>query len=65
MFSERYNHYCQMLEQCADDAPLLIEFVQSIYGLDERYIDDVNYYITGLRCYEQLCEACDEPMASE
>lgn len=44
---ERYN-YEYALE--------LIDVVTGIYGYSESTLDDINYYLTGYRDYEQLKE---------
>lgn len=38
---------------CAYD---VIEVVTSIYGYNEKTLDDLNYYLTGYRDYSQLKE---------
>ena len=44
---ERYNYY-----ECIE----LIYVVTGIYGYNEKTLDDINYYLTGYRYYEQLKE---------
>ena len=34
----------------------VIDVVTSIYGYNESTLDDINYYLTGYRDYEQLKE---------
>ena len=34
----------------------LIDVITDIYGYSEKTLDDINYYLTGYRDYEQLKE---------
>ena len=47
---ERYDY-----DDCID----LIDVVTSIYGYNEETLDNINYYLTGYRDYEQLKEYND------
>lgn len=38
----------------------VIDAVTSIYGYNEQTLDDLNYYLTGYRDYEQLKELENE-----
>lgn len=39
-----------------DDCIDLIDVITGIYGYSEQTLDDINYYLTGYRDYEQLKE---------
>lgn len=39
-----------------DFAIELIDVITDIYGYSEKTLDDINYYLTGYRDYEQLKE---------
>lgn len=43
-----------------DDVYDVIDVVTGIYGYNEETLDDVNYYLTGYRDYEQLKELEEE-----
>ena len=47
LYQERYDY-----DDCID----LIDVVTGIYGYNENTLDDINYYLTGYRDYEQLKE---------
>ena len=38
----------------------LVDVVTAIYGYNEQTLDDINYYLTGYRDYEQLKELEEE-----
>lgn len=44
---ERYDY---------EDALELMDVITNIFGYNETVLDDVNYYLTGYRDYEQLKE---------
>lgn len=46
-FQERFDY---------DDVYDVIDVVTGIYGYNESVLDDINYYLTGYRDYEQLKE---------
>lgn len=46
-FQGRYDY-----DDCID----VIDVVTGIYGYNEETLDDINYYLTGYRDYEQLKE---------
>lgn len=39
-----------------DEVYDVIDVVTSIYGYNEKTLDDINYYLTGYNSYEQLKE---------
>lgn len=43
-----------------DDIYDVIDVVTDIYGYNENVLDDINYYLTGYRDYEQLKELEEE-----
>ena len=45
LYQERYDY-----DDCID----LIDVVTGIYGYNENTLDDINYYLTGYRDYEQM-----------
>lgn len=47
MFQSRFN-----FEEVYD----VIDVVTSIYGYNEKTLDDINYYLTGYNSYSQLKE---------
>ena len=44
---ERYDY---------EDALELMDVITNIFGYNESVLDDINYYLTGYRDYEQLKE---------
>lgn len=44
---ERYDYW---------DAIELMDVITNIFGYNEQTLDDINYYLTGYRDYEQLKE---------
>lgn len=47
LYQERFDY---------DDVYDVIDVVTSIYGYNEKTLDDVNYYLTGYNTYSQLKE---------
>lgn len=47
-FQERFDY--------DDDVYYVIDAVTSIYGYNEQTLDNLNFYLTGYRDYEQLKE---------
>lgn len=61
MTDEKLSDYIELIAQVQerydyDEVYDVIDVVTSIYGLNEKVLDDVNYYLTGYRDYEQLKE---------
>lgn len=53
--------YIELIAMCQgmlgyEDAIDVIDIVTGIYGYNEQTLDDINYYLTGYRDYEQLKE---------
>ena len=61
MTNEQMQDYIELIAQVQerfdyDDVYDVIDVVTSIYGYNEKTLDDLNYYFTGYRDYSQLKE---------
>lgn len=61
MTDEMLSDYIELIAQCQErydyeDAIELMDVITNIFGYNESVLDDVNYYLTGYRDYEQLKE---------
>ena len=61
MTDEQLENYMELIALCQErydyeDALELMDVITNIFGYNESVLDDVNYYLTGYRDYEQLKE---------
>lgn len=65
MTDEKLQEYIELIATFqekfdCDDVYDVIDVVTSIYGYNEETLDNLNYYLTGYRDYEQLKELEEE-----